>query len=298
MTRPISSSPAQRPAFRPAITGGCALAALLATMVIGGAPSARAASADPVVAHTPGDPWERVNRTGYAIQGGLDRHVIRPLSKLYRKLTPGPIGRGIHNVLVNLSEPAALINDVLQLRIKRAGVPAARLLINSTLGVFGLLDAAAGLGLVHHDNEFGVTLGRYGVAPGPYLYVPLVGPSTARDLVGAGVDFVTNPSHWMEYPHQAQLLEARFALNGLDTEVATEAQLNALLSGAVDPYATLRSAFLQSKQAEIEGNGVPLALPTFDEPAPTPAPPPSGGISPEGVAPDGVADGSRPTSQR
>jgi len=103
---------------------------------------AMAASRDPVVASAPDDPWERQNRKNYAIEGVLDRRLIGPASRLYHKLTPGPIGRGIHNVLINLSEPAVIINDVLQLRFKRAGVSATRLVTNSTLGLLGLLDAS------------------------------------------------------------------------------------------------------------------------------------------------------------
>jgi len=245
----------------------------------------------PVPARTPGDPWEPANRKGYAIQSFLDRHLIRPLAKVYRALTPGPIGRGIHNVLVNLSEPAALFNDVLQGRIRRAGVPTARLLINSTMGVLGLVDVASHMGLVHHDNEFGVTLGRYGMSAGPFLYIPMVGPSTVRDTVGAGVDYLTNPIRWANYRHRVKVQQVKLPVGGLDTEVAAEPLLDALLSNAVDPYATLRSAYLQNKQSEIDGEGVPADLPSFDEPpsdvapateaAPTPVPAPTPAPTPQ-----------------
>jgi phospholipid-binding lipoprotein MlaA len=230
-----------------------------------------------------------VNRGGYAIEGKLDHFVVHPLSKVYRFLTPGPIGRGIHNVLVNLSEPSAFINDVLQLRLKRAGIPAARLIINSTAGVLGLFDVAASGGLYHHDNEFGVTLGRYGVKPGPYLYLPLLGPSTARDLVGTGVDIFLNPLHLATYPAQSVVLNSNFALNGLDKETSTEAELHALLGTAVDPYATLRSAYLQNKQGEVDGEGVPLELPAFEEPGPATLPAPGLAAAPAPVPPAAAA---------
>lgn len=268
---------------------------MLAAALLGGCATAPARK--PTV-----DPWERVNRSGYAIEGKLDHFVIHPLSKAYRFLTPGPIGRGIHNVLVNLSEPSALINDVLQLRLKRAGIPAARLIINSTAGVLGLFDVAARGGLYHHDNEFGVTLGRYGVKPGPYVYLPLIGPSTARDLVGTGVDIFLNPLHLATYPAQSVVLNSNFALNGLDKETSTEAELHALLSTAVDPYATLRSAYLQNKQGEIDGEGMPLELPAFEEPglAPAPAPVPAAPAAPvltKSSAPPETGKPSVPSAQ-
>ena len=245
---------------------------------------ATTAPRDPVVASAPADPWERQNRRNYAIEGVLDRRVIGPASRLYHKLTPGLIGRGIHNVLVNLSEPVVTINDVLQLRFKKAGVSALRFVTNSTLGLLGLFDPASRAGLMHHDNEFGVTLGRYGVTSGPYLYVPLVGPSTARDLVGGGVDFLMNPLFWLTYANRPEIGAAQVTVGGLDTRVMTEGQLNALLSGAIDPYATLRSVYLQNKKSEVSGDEVPHDLPSFDEippgivapPAPQPVPQPKG----------------------
>jgi hypothetical protein len=162
------------------------------------------------------------------------------------------------------------INDVLQLRVKRAGVTAARFVTNSTIGLFGLIDIADHLGLPHHSNEFGVTLGRYGVQSGPYMYVPLVGPSTVRDIIGSGVDLAIDPLHWVSYASRTEISEVRFVVGGADTAVTTQDQLDALLSDAADPYATLRSVYLQNKQGEIDGGEVPAALPSFDDPQPGP----------------------------
>lgn len=249
-------------------------AAVLATTLFDGIAPVIAATREPAGASAPDDPWERRNRRNYAIEGVLDRHVIGPAARVYHKLTPDPIGRGIHNVLVNLSEPVVIINDMLQLRFKRAGVSATRLVTNSTIGLLGLFDVASRAGLTHHGNEFGVTLGRYGVPSGPYMYVPLVGPSTVRDFVGAGVDFLMNPLHWLTYADRTEVGATQITVGGLDTRVMTEDQLNALLSGAIDPYATLRSVYLQNKTGEVEGDGVPHELPSFDEtPAGIGAPP-------------------------
>jgi phospholipid-binding lipoprotein MlaA len=257
-----------------------ALVALVGAVVVCGASVADAQSAPPPPApvasanHTPGDPWEHLNRINYAIEGGLDKHVIGPIARLYAAITPGPIGRGIHNVLVNLSEPTVFFNDVLQLRFKRAGVTAGRFVTNTTIGVLGLVDVANKLGLPHHDNEFGVTLGHYGFYAGPYMFLPLGGPTTVRDLVGAGVDLLMDPFHWLRFASQTEINGTRLVTGGLDTRNATEGELNSLLADATDPYATLRSVYLQNKQSEIDGEGAPLALPSIDDtPAVTSAPP-------------------------
>lgn len=248
-----------------------ALAAFVCAAAIVVAPTARAAGP-----HTPGDPWEGFNRKGYAVEGALDRLIFRPLSILFRHLAPGPIGTGIHNIIVNLSEPNAFVNDFLQGRFKRAGTPAGRFVTNTTIGLLGLFDVADHWGLHHHDNEFGVTLGVWGAGPGPYMFVPLIGPTTVRDLVGSGIDALIDPIHWASYANRPEISTIRAIVGGLDKRIATEAQLNALLSDAADPYATLRSVYLQNKEGEIHGDTVPLeGLPSFDDPAAPPAPPPA-----------------------
>jgi phospholipid-binding lipoprotein MlaA len=274
-----------------------ALAALVGAVVVGAAPIAQAQSAPPPApaesapppdqaqsapepapadaSHTRVDPWEHLNRINYTIENALDRHLLRPIGRLYAALTPGPIGKGVHNVLVNLSEPTVFFNDVLQLRFKRAGVTAGRFVTNSTIGLLGLIDVANKLGLPHHNNEFGVTLGRYGFYSGPYMFLPLGGPTTVRDLFGSGVDLLMDPFHWIRVTSQAEVNGVRLVVGGLDLRQQSGAQLDALLSDATDPYATLRSVYLQNKQAEIEGESAPLDLPSFDAPSPTPAPGPT-----------------------
>jgi phospholipid-binding lipoprotein MlaA len=262
------------------------LAALAgAITIVGIAPAAHAQDQAPPPATASAtarvDPWERLNRFNYAVENGLDKHIIGPLAHVFRALTPGPIGKGLHNALVNLTEPSVLINDVLQLRLKRASVTVRRFVTNSTIGVAGLIDVAAKLGLPHHDNEFGVTLGRYGFYSGPYMFLPLGGPTTVRDLVGSGVDLLLDPFHWIRYAGVAEVSTVRVVVGGLDTRNVTEAELNALLSDATDPYATLRSVYLQNKQSEIQGEeAAPLDLPSFDAPLPTPAPGPTAADTP------------------
>ena len=263
-----------------------AFAAFAGALVIGGAPAAQAASS-----HAPGDPWERFNRAGYAVEGALDRVLLHPAAVLFRKISPGVAGQGVHNALVNLSEPSAFFNDMLQLRFRRAANTAGRFVTNSTIGFLGLFDVASHLGMVHRDNEFGVTLGRYGVHSGPYLYLPLVGPTTVRDLIGTGVDAALNPLHWVNYANRPGISTGVAVATGLDLKVTTEPQLNALLSDAADPYATLRSVYLQNKEGEVRGDTAPIDnLPTFDEPTGPAAPAPAtAGATPVGDDPQPAA---------
>ncbi len=243
-------------------------AVILAVAALVGAPAAAAPAA--------GDPWEGLNRRGYAINRFFDKVLIRPAAMIYRALTPGAIGKGLHNAVTNLGEPLVFINDVLQLRPRRAAEAAGRFTFNSTLGLGGLIDVVAYDGVPHHDNGFGDTLGRYGVKPGPYLFIPVIGPSTVRDLFGAGVDIVTDPVHWANYPYRTEIGVADTIVGGLDTRAAADDELKAILADAADPYATLRSVYLQYRQGEIdETRGAPRLppLPEIDETGAAPAMP-------------------------
>jgi phospholipid-binding lipoprotein MlaA len=234
-----------------------------------------AAPADVAADTTPVDPWERQNRKFFAVNEKLDARVIRPTALGYEKKTPGPLRRGIRNFLSNLSEPVVFANDVLQFRFNRAGTAATRFVTNSTVGLGGLFDVAGQSGIEHHANGFGTTLGRYHVPAGPYVYLPVVGPSTVRDLAGAGVDGLMDPFSWGRFANHFAVDGTKTVVDGLDTRARADGDLQALTDTAADPYATLRSAYLQSRQAEIEGElgGKLRDLPAFDDPAEDKAPP-------------------------
>lgn len=247
--------------------------------------------------HAPGDPWERLNRRVFALNQMLDKALIRPLSKLAGGLTPGPVGKAIHNFLVNLNEPVVIVNDLLQARPGPAIRSAFRLVVNSTVGGLGAIDVAKALDVPSHPNGFGDTLGRWGFGPGPYLVVPVLGPSDVRDLFGSVVDDATLPLQSINYPYRTEVDITLTVVGGLDQRNDVAADLDALLNNADDPYATLRSSYLQSREAQIRG---PLALPPLpdieDGPAPAgtaaapagPAPvvaPPSAGSSADELPP-------------
>ena len=220
------------------------------------APAVAAASVPAVhPGHAPGDPFEGFNRAMFAVHQRVDRSFFRPVAVGYRHAVPRPMRSGLRNFFHNLGEPLVFLNDLLQLKPGRAARTAARFLINTTVGVGGFVDVAKlpNVGLPHHDNGFGDTLGFYGVKPGPYLFLPLFGPTTLRDFIGGqGEGFVFplavgNPFDRWEY----QMPKA--VVTGLDIRAESDDDLKALLDGAVDPYATLRSVFLQDRAGEIQG---------------------------------------------
>lgn len=256
------------------------LAACGALAIAIGAPAIAIAhvAASTVVA-TPDDPFEKFNRVGFKIEATLDRYFVGPLAHVYKLLTPGPIGEGIHNLVTNLTEPLIAFNGVLQLRPHRAATATARFAVNSTIGLAGLIDVGARLKMPHRPNGFGDTLGRYGVGPGPYFFLPLAGPSTLRDLVGSAVDLVVDPVHLVNYAYRTEVSISTGLTRDVDLRARSEDDLQALFGDAADPYATLRSTYLQKRESDIHGDGVsPGNLPDIGESVPDtpmPAPPPA-----------------------
>jgi phospholipid-binding lipoprotein MlaA len=244
-----------------------------------GADSTEAAHSPPA---TKGDPWEKFNRRAFAFNEHLDKILVRPASLFAHGLTPGPLGKALHNLLRNLNEPVVIANDLFQHRIARAFATIVRLALNSTIGLAGTVDVAARLQIPHHANSFGDTLGRYGVGPGPYLYLPVLGPSTVRDLFGAGVDLTLTPMFYYQYRDSTEVLIFLNVLGGLDARAEADPDLRALMSDAADPYATLRSTYLQMRQGEVdEGRRGGPILPEIEDTGPpvgsvAPAPPQEG----------------------
>ncbi len=224
------------------------------------------------------DPFEGVNRRFYAIHEAIDHAILRPLALGYSHGVVTPIRKGLHNFVTELGEPMVFGNDVLQLRMKRAAKTFGRFVINATIGVGGLFDPATKIGLPHHDNGFGTTLGRYGVKPGPYLFFPILGPSNFRDVLGAGMDIYSDPLGRIHYPSRTNVLIGVAVVRGLDTRADAEADLQQIESMGTDSYATLRSLYMQQREADIRGEK-PVSvedLPSFDDtPAPATAPGPA-----------------------
>lgn len=188
------------------------------------------------------DPWESFNRPVYEFNDFLDRWLLRPVAKGYQKITPDPVERSVSNFFGNLREPFNLVNNLLQGKWSAGASDGGRLLINTTIGIAGLFDVAQHWGLERSDEDLGQTLGRWGVGPGPYLVVPLLGPRTLRDAGTGGVESLADPVLMVDH------IRTRNQLLGLRV-VDTRAQLLAadeLMSG--DRYTFLRDAYLQRRQ--------------------------------------------------
>lgn len=203
------------------------------------------------------DPLQPLNRGVYAVNDVLDRAVLRPVAVAYREVVPQPVRTGLRNVLGNLRGPVILANDLMQGEMTRAGRTASRFAINSTLGLGGILDVAdSRFGIRGHSEDFGQTLAVWGMPEGHYLYVPVFGPTNARDLLGVGVDLVMSPWFWFG---QGWVVEAlgytRFGMTVVDGREGVIELLDDVNRTSLDPYATIRSAYRQRRAAEISNTG-------------------------------------------
>jgi phospholipid-binding lipoprotein MlaA len=228
------------------------------------------------------DPWEKTNRQIFSVSLKIDRYALSPITNVYRTVVPDAPRRAVSNGYNLLQEPTYLVNAVAQGKVKSAFRAADRILVNGVLGL-GVADHASDMGLAEQQHDFGQTMAVWGVPSGPFVMLPFLGPSTARDAVGFFVDFLIDPVEQVEGRIISN--EEQFAALGiriLDTRSGLRDQGEQLLAGAADPYATTRSAWLQLRRYQIfDGN-----LPDTDDEVDIPPPP--GGPSTE--TPDSGAD--------
>ena len=209
---------------------------------------------------TVNDPLEPYNRYMFAVNDALDGGVIRPAAEAYRFVIPQPGRRAILNFLRNLESPVTLANDVLQGEVGRAGVTSARFIINTTVGVAGLFDAAGAMGFERHSEDFGQTLGVYGAGGGPYFVLPIFGPSNFRDTFGMGVDVFFDPVRlWARNTDREGVALVRTLVRGIDLRSRTIETLDEIERTSIDYYATIRSLYRQTREDEIRnGDLAPL----------------------------------------
>jgi len=222
------------------------------------------------------DPLEPTNRVFYRVNNAIDAAVLKPAAQAYRFVLPDRVRTGVHNVLSNLTTPVVLANDVMQGKPRRAGDTTMRFLINTTVGVVGLIDVANGWGYPSHDTDFGVTLALWGIPEGPFLFLPVLGPSDPRDAAGFGVNIVMDPFTWVGQGAAVTALNwSRFAVSAMDQRERVLDAVDNIKKTALDPYATFRSLFRQHRESQIEEtrNDNRATIPVwFPQPAPSAAP--------------------------
>lgn len=199
------------------------------------------------------DPLEPVNRALFELNRVIDNLLLKPVAFAYSIFVPVPLQTGVHNALVNLKSPIILANDLLQGETDRAGQTVERFAINSTVGLLGTYDAAdKWFGVAPHTEDFGQTLATWGAGEGPYLFIPIIGPSNPRDLAGLAVDTVADPLNWyLHNTHQDDWIWARTIATGVDSRAALLDTLDNLEKTSLDYYVTLRSVYRQRRADEI-----------------------------------------------
>ena len=197
------------------------------------------------------DPIEPINRAIFSFNNIADRVILEPVAKGYKKL-PSPLQSGISNFLSNLRAPLVIVNQFLQGQGSNAVQSTGRFLVNSTVGVFGLIDVAERIGLEEKEEDFGQTLATWGVGDGFYIVLPLFGPSNLRDTTGMVMTMMTDPINaYVVSEGEAWIVPMRTAANAVDQRSKIIDEVNALRDNSVDYYAAVRSSYYQNRNAAI-----------------------------------------------
>ncbi len=200
------------------------------------------------VGKNPQDPFEDYNRAMFSFNDKVDSVVLKPVARTYATVTPEFVQSGVGNFFGNINDVPTALNNFLQARPTDGISDLARVLLNSTVGLAGVIDVATNAGLAKHDQDFGQTLGRWGVKPGPYVILPLIGPTTTRDALAMPVDFETDP--WGRiYP--VSLRNTGSALRVVDHRAYMLGSSDLIEAAALDQYEFLRDAYLQKRQSKI-----------------------------------------------
>jgi phospholipid-binding lipoprotein MlaA len=219
------------------------------------------------------DPWEGFNRTVYTFNDKVDTYALKPVAQGYVKVTPQPVRDSVTNFFANIGDVYNAANNFLQLKITDGVEDIMRIVINTVFGLGGLFDVATLAKLPKHNQDFGLTLGHYGVPPGPYLVLPLFGPSTVRDGVGLVPNYFINP---LTYVDPAALSWGLYGLNVVSTRANLLGASDLLEGAAIDKYSFIRNAYLQRRRYLLSdgrassdsnlpdyGDGAPL--PKYDD---------------------------------
>lgn len=198
------------------------------------------------------DPFESFNRKVYTFNDTIDRAAIKPIAQAYVKAVPNPIRAGVSNILSNLNDISVALNNILQGKLKNAFSDLGRFTINTTVGLFGIFDVASTTGLDKNDEDFGQTLGYWGIGDGPYIVLPFFGPSNLRDSVSRVVDIKTSATNLMLEPKDRNIL---FSFNIIHRRSQLLNASNILSIAAIDEYEFVRDAYFQKRLNQIyDGN--------------------------------------------
>jgi phospholipid-binding lipoprotein MlaA len=212
------------------------------------------------------DPWESMNRSVFSFNDKLDRIVLKPVATVYRDVVPSFARQGVHNFFGNLSDVWSAVNNALSGRKRETGDSISRVFVNTTVGVLGLFDVATDLKIERHKADFGTTLGRWGVKPGPYVVLPLLGPTTLRGVAALPVDYSANLTNQFS---EAATRDTLTVLNVVDTRATYLGASNAVDGAALDGYSFIRDVYLQRQRyLQYDGNPPDEDSPADDEPRP------------------------------
>ena len=242
-----------------------AAAAALALTVAGCASAPGTSNGEVTVS----DPLEVPNRFVFAVNETADILLIRPVTEVYVGVVPDPVRQAVHNFIQNLMGPLYIANNLLQGNFEGAQVATGRFMTNTILGIGGLADVAAEVGLPEKPADFGQTLGVWGIGSGPYIVLPLLGPSNVRDAVGYGVDTVADPFRiWGNATDNSGLMVGRAGAAGVDRRSQVLREIDDLRRNSIDFYATVRSLYAQQRATAIGGGAAPATpeFPEFDAP--------------------------------
>ena len=203
------------------------------------------------------DPFENINRVTYKVNDVLDKAILTPVAKGYQAVIPEFARTGISNVFNNIGDVATAVNNLLQGKPEDAANDVGRVLLNSTLGIFGLIDIATPGGLEKHDEDFGQTLGKWGVGSGPFLVLPLMGPSTLRD---GPARFVDSYAGYYRYVHHIRTRNTAFGVEIIDLRAHLLGASDTLDTAALDKYQFVRDAYMQRRLYQVHDGKVPQAL--------------------------------------
>jgi phospholipid-binding lipoprotein MlaA len=206
----------------------------------------------------PRDPWEPFNRGVFQFNEDFDNAFMKPVAKGYQAITPAPVDRGITNFFENLADVRNAVNNAFQFKMTRAFTSVGRIVVNSTVGVLGFVDVASNMNMPKYNEDLGQTLGVWGIAPGPYVVLPFLGPSTGRDTLGLVGDWYTDP---LTYLNDGGVAWGAKTLRIIDRRADLLAASKVLEQAALDPYSFVRDAYLQRRRSDIhDGNPPPDEL--------------------------------------